>query len=293
MRVARGCRMSEVEIRLEGPNDAVHLLARASDIRLPTEPTAEPSHESAPRHGRVLVLTDVTELTRAVQMKADLAANASHELRTPVSAIRASVETLKSIDLTEEGEAARQFVDVIDRHSGRLEAMIKDLLDLSRLESAPARFEPETIATCELFEELRTSFARSLADKQLQWRSEVRPGCEEVAASPDLLRMILHNLVDNAIRFTDPGGSVTVTAGSGEDAVSFEVADTGCGIPLAEQQRVFERFYQVERARSGPDRGTGLGLSIVRHAAAAMNAEINLQSEPGQGTRVTINVPQR
>jgi signal transduction histidine kinase len=111
-----------------------------------------------------------------------------------------------------------------------------------------------------------------------------------------LLRLVLDNLVDNAIKFTDVGGRLTIACRSvthdHDRSVSIAVMDTGCGIPKEEQARVFERFYQVERARTGGIRGTGLGLSIVRHAVAAMHGSVRLESEPGRGTKVTITIPQ-
>ena len=133
--------------------------------------------------------------------------------------------------------------------------------------------------------------------KGLRWQSEVSDSLRSVVANPYLLRLILDNLVDNAIKFTDAGGSIRVscrtatTQPPGPGAVVIEVSDTGCGIPDDEQARVFERFYQVERARSGADRGTGLGLSIVRHAVAAMGGTVALRSKLGEGTHVTITIP--
>ncbi|MFQ5590900.1 MAG: ATP-binding protein [Phycisphaerae bacterium] len=265
------------------------ILARAFDIRFP--PGRGEAAGGAPQAARMLILTDVTELTRVMQIKAHLAANASHELRTPLSAMRAALDTLQSLDLVKDTEAALQFIDVLDRHNLRMEAMIGDLLELSRLESGTSRFQTATLSAREIVEELHVQFADALSTKQLHWRVAIPPPDVTFKASPELVRMILRNLVDNAIRFNGAGGRVHVTVSSDDKATTIEVADTGCGIAPEDHERVFERFYQVERARSGPDRGTGLGLSIVRHAVAAMNGQINLQSELGQGTRVTITIP--
>lgn len=280
----------EIKLQLTTGTGVRSILARAFDIRLPDANGHESSPGASTRVGRTLVLTDVTELTRVMQVKADLAANASHELRTPLSAIRAAVETLRAVDWSSDAEAASRFVDVVDRHSGRMEAMIGDLLDLSRLESGTDRFDATPISPRKLLEELHITFADALAAKNLKWKTSISNEDVTLTANPELLRMILRNLIDNAIRFTDPRGSIELSVQQKGDSIVFEVADTGCGIAPAEQQRVFERFYQVERARSGPDRGTGLGLSIVRHAATAMNAHIELQSKPGEGTRVTIRI---
>jgi two-component system phosphate regulon sensor histidine kinase PhoR len=279
----------QIHIQVDGTTGEVHLLARVSDVALPGDPAT--SEESSP--GRMLVLTDITELTRVIRIKSDFVANASHELRTPLSAIRAAVETLLQMDPAEEAVAARRFLDTVDRQSQRLEAMISDLLDLSRLESPTARFEPQELNIQRELDELHARFAERLESGQITWETQALNGSVQTVVAPlHLFRLVLDNLVDNAIKFTDRGGHVGVTCATGSGWTSFEVADDGCGIPKAEQERVFERFYQIERARSGEERGTGLGLSIVRHAVAAMNGTVTLKSQPGEGTRVTVKIPQ-
>jgi two-component system phosphate regulon sensor histidine kinase PhoR len=281
----------EQEARLQVDTGAgpVHLLARASDVVLPDE-QEQAEH---PAVGRMVVLTDITELTRAMRMKTDFVANASHELRTPLAAIRAAVETLLHANLKEDAAAVRRFLKAIERQSGRLEAMVTDLLDLSRLESPVTQFEPQPLHIQRELDEVHTRFAARLESKKLHWEAHALNGTSStVVAHPHLLRIVLDNLVDNAVKFTDPGGHVRVACASGPGWTSFEVADDGCGIPESEQQRVFERFYQVERARSGNERGTGLGLSIVRHAVAAMKGTVRLESAPQEGTRVIVEIPQ-
>ncbi len=282
------------ELRLHvGPGaEPVTVHARVFDIAIPAaiRGAALTTNPSAP--GRVLLVSDVSEFTRVVQVKADFAANASHELRTPLSAIRAAVDTLKSVDWRGEPESVQRFVEVIARHGNRMEAMVADLLELSRLESPAATFQPETLDPSELLEELRVAFASGLSSKKLHWESKLPPPGRPVIANPHLLRAVLRNLVENAVQFTEVGGHIRITVHPQSDAMVFVVEDDGCGIPREEQSRVFERFYQVQRARSGADRGTGLGLSIVRHAVAAMQGTVSLESEPGRGTRVTVTVPQ-
>jgi signal transduction histidine kinase len=237
-------------------------------------------------------------LANMVQIKADFAANTSHELRTPLSAIRGAVETLLDMDFTDDPESARKFLGVIDRHSSRMMAMITDLLNLSRLESSQGRFEPTTVRPREFLAELQTHYSDILLSKNLHWQGCSEEPLETIAVNPYLLRLTLDNLVDNAIKFTESGGRISVACrrdaeqSLGPRSVLIEVADTGCGIPEEEQGRVFERFYQVERARSGAARGTGLGLSIVRHAVAAMHGTVALRSKVGEGTTVTITIPQ-
>jgi two-component system phosphate regulon sensor histidine kinase PhoR len=288
---ARAARRPEQEARIQvdGAEGEVHLLARVSDIALPGR--ARASEES--QAGRMLVLTDITELTRIIRVKTDFVANASHELRTPLAAIRAAVETLLHMDPTAEAAATRRFLDTVDRHSQRLEAMVSDLLDLSRLESPTARFEPQTVSIRKELDELHARFAQRLESRKIACETQALSGtAQTVVANPHLLRLVLDNLVDNAIKFTDSGGHVRVVCTAGDGWTTLEVIDDGCGIPGADQERVFERFYQVERARSGREHGTGLGLSIVRHAAAAMNGTVTLKSKPGEGTHVTVTFPQ-
>jgi two-component system phosphate regulon sensor histidine kinase PhoR len=280
----------EIELRLSTGSGERTVLARAFDVRLPGSSAVNSPGGSQEQVGRALLLTDITELARVMQVKADLAANASHELRTPLSAIRAAVDTLRSIGPEKDQAMSGPSVDIIDRHSGRMEAMIEDLLELSRLESGMFKTEVERLSGRALLQELHASFSDAATARGLHWR--VAAPAEDAVAytSPELLRIILRNLIENAFRFTERGGEVELAVTKRAAGVEFCVSDTGCGIALDQQQRVFERFYQVERARSGVDRGTGLGLSIVRHAAAAINAQIGLESKVGKGTRVTVSI---
>lgn len=292
--------VEEVRLTVQGENGEVALMARASDIMLPgfEDHAGADTADQRRTFGRMLALTDVTELDHLVRVKTDFASNASHELRTPLSAIRAAVDTLLNINPADDSASARHFLSMIDRHSNRMEQMVSDLLDLSRIESSPARFKPQAVDLRQLLEDLHTRHRDRLDAKQLQWTSEVPADLHMAHASTYLLRIVLDNLVDNAIKFTEPGGRISVhceRTEEGEDGrpvVSIAVRDTGCGIGDTEQDRVFERFYQVEKARSGADRGTGLGLSIVRHAVAAMNGHVDLWSRVGEGTLVTITFPQ-
>lgn len=279
----------EGKLQIETRDGPVQLLARASDVELPGEPGG--TDRAAP--GRMLVLTDITELTRTLRVKSDFVANASHELRTPLTAIRAAVETLRQMDLADGAGAAPRFIDAIARQSARLEALIADLLDLSRLEAPGGHFEPQSLDLARLLEELHERFAERIARGGVRWETHCEGAVPpRIVAHPHLLRVTLDNLVDNAIKFSARDGLVRVTCTRGPEWLAFEVADEGCGIPEPEQQRVFERFYQVEQARSKHEAGTGLGLSIVRHAVAAMNGTVELRSAVGRGTRVTVRIPQ-
>jgi two-component system phosphate regulon sensor histidine kinase PhoR len=230
-------------------------------------------------------------LTQQLQVKADFVANASHELRTPLSAIRASIETLLKMDLNADTPSAKRFLEVIARHGARLEAMVEDLLHLSTLESSSARFAPSAIKLRDVIDETQARCTDLMTSKGLCWEVEIASDCETVVANRQLLRLVLDNLVDNAGKFTDHGGHIHVGARRNNGSVDIEVRDDGCGIDKQEQSRVFERFYQVDRARTGPSRGTGLGLSIVRHAVVAMHGTVRLDSTVGKGTHVKVTLP--
>lgn len=282
-------RASELRLEIETRSGKVHLLARVSKLVLAQ--TEGPAGAVTP--GRVLLLTDITELERTIRMRSDFVANASHELRTPLSTIRASIETLMTMDLASEAPAARRFIQKIERQSERLQQMVADLLDLSRLESDTESFEPERLDTVPVLDELHARFAEALERKGLHWEVTYDPpGANTIVVNSHLLRLVLDNLVDNAIKFTEPGGHIRVGLRRSKGLAVLEIVDDGCGIPEDEQQRVFERFYQVQQSRSGPERGTGLGLSIVRHAVEAMDGRVRLQSNPGGGTRAIVIVPQ-
>jgi two-component system, OmpR family, phosphate regulon sensor histidine kinase PhoR len=281
--------LEQKPIAIEGPDRTTYVLADASTLAL-----ASPDNPDEDTPGRALVLTEVTELQRTIQLRTDFVANASHELRTPLSTIRAAIETLLAMDLATEAGAAQNFLNAIDRHSARLQDLVSDLLDLSRLEAPNKPFEPEAIAVHNLLEDLHARFAESLDRKELHWRAQVTPPeFGMLSANPQLLRLAIDNLVENAIKFTDPGGTIKVLIHHAREhqEVAIAVVDDGCGIPAAERDRVFERFYQVERGRSGAERGTGLGLSIVRHAVGAMKGRAELESVEGHGTRITLYLP--
>ncbi|GJM24065.1 MAG: PAS domain-containing sensor histidine kinase [Phycisphaerae bacterium] len=269
------------------------LLARVSRISLPHY--TQSGNVATTKDGRILVLTDVTELTRATQVKADFVANASHELRTPLTAIRAAIETLISMSADRDASEDAPLLDIIDRHSERLGMMVADLLDLSWLESGSTRISPVNVNPNEVLVELGERFTDRLSAQKIIWKIEVDEGGivdgQPLQIDVRLLNMVLSNLVDNAIKFTPAGGTITVSATRLENEFVFSVCDSGVGIPAEDQARIFERFYQVTRARSGVKRGTGLGLSIVRHAVEQMGGRLELKSALNEGTSIRVLVP--
>ena len=237
----------------------------------------------------VLTLRDISELANAVQLKTDFVANASHELRTPIAAIKAAAETL---ELATEDEAVRpRLVSMVQSHAGRLEDLVTDLLDLSRLESD--RSSPELVVVD--MQGVSTSLVDGLRGlcraRRVEIAFEFSPELGRVVSDPKLLELILRNLIENAAKFTAEGTEVRVIAEPMEAGCRFRVIDQGPGIPLADQQRIFERFYQVDPARSGQHRGTGLGLAIVKHAVRLLGGEVRVESVWQQGTTMIVELP--
>jgi signal transduction histidine kinase/HAMP domain-containing protein len=295
---AGGSHHRETRLQVQTGGGEISLLARAADIMLPGTDDGD-----GRQPGRFVVLTDVTALTRALQLRTDFASNASHELRTPLAAIRGAVETLSDMECVHESGAGRSFVEMIGRHCARLEAMVADLLSLSRLEQGSQSFEPARIELLLVLDEVYQRVASDIEAKRLEWRIDVPEGDTSMVVNRRLLLLVLNNLVENAVRHTDAEGVVEVRCTrerleNGKPAVALSVIDTGCGIPPEMQKRVFERFFQVGRSRTGTGskdaqpRGTGLGLSIVRHAVKAMRGKVDLSSTVGKGTVVTVTVPQ-
>jgi two-component system, OmpR family, phosphate regulon sensor histidine kinase PhoR len=245
--------------------------------------------------GLLLVLRDISTLAGAAQMKTDFVANASHELRTPIAAIKIAFETLADV-YHEDPDQTRRCVEIIAGHLRRLEEMLGDLLDLSRVEAPGVEPSLVPVDIDEMFASLRDGMDTMSRQKlvELAFGESEAPKPEIFVSDPRLLNLILKNLVENSIKFTPAGGKVSADViENGDSSVSLIVADTGIGIPQQHLERVFERFYQVDPARSGSaGRGTGLGLAIVKHAVHALGGTVDLNSAVGTGTTITCRLPQ-
>lgn len=248
--------------------------------------------------GRLVMLRNVTTMSAMVQMKTDFVANASHELRTPIAAIKIAFDTLREV-IEEDPEQAQRCIQIIDGHIKRLEEMLGDLLDLSRVENDEIEQSNRLIQSAELFAPLRATMLPMATQKLVELKFEDRnPDGTEFYSDDRLLNLVLRNLVENAIKFTPAGGSVTIFLESDStdpaSDILLGVTDTGIGIAPEHIERVFERFYQVDAARSGrAGRGTGLGLAIVKHAVAGLKGTVQIKSRLGQGTTVTCAIPRR
>jgi two-component system phosphate regulon sensor histidine kinase PhoR len=240
--------------------------------------------------GVLMVLHDVSELRRLEQVRTEFIANVSHELRTPLTAILGYLETLLSGAL-EEPEHARKFLEIVHRHTERLGRLLNDLTDLSNIELGKVSLRLQPTSLADTVESVLTIILPKAEAGEVRLTSEVPRDLPLVRADHDRLAQILINLVDNAVKFTPPGGHVAVQARrEGADMIGVAVADTGVGIPRVDLPRVTERFYRVDRARSRELGGTGLGLAIVKHLVLAHGGELAIESEFGRGTVVSFTL---
>jgi two-component system phosphate regulon sensor histidine kinase PhoR len=241
--------------------------------------------------GMLLVLRDVSVLAGTLKMKTDFVANASHELRTPLTAIKIAFETLREVQQDDPEQTAR-CLGIIAGHLQRLEEMLADLLDLSRVESPDLKAQFVPVRASEIIAALAATFKAVAEGKGVELVFEDELGPQPITSDPRLINLVLKNLVENGIKFTAAGGRVTVTFGRSATSTTIIVRDTGIGIPPEHLDRVFERFYQVDSARTGAGgRGTGLGLAIVKHAINALSGKVELHSTPGVGTAVMCIIP--
>lgn len=233
-------------------------------------------------------------LSRLERVRTDFVANASHELKTPVAGIKLLSESIEQACKDGDEEVIPVFAERLNKESTRLQNLVTALLDLSRLENGG--LEGRGSETCELTSIVSTSYEGHLEQaraKGISFRYDDRiPGDEHcrINLSGADASLIVDNLFENAISYTEEGGVTATLSKDGDDAV-LTVADTGIGIPAADQERIFERFYRVDTARSREMGGTGLGLSLVRHALNRAGGTIGLQSEPGRGSVFTVTIP--
>ena len=243
------------------------------------------------RTGVVMVLHDVTALRQLERVRTEFVANVSHELRTPLTAIQGYLETLLSGAL-EERENARRFLEIVLRHSERLGRLLNDLTDLSNIELGKVTLRRESVRVAEVVASVLAIIGPRAAQTRVTVTANILAALPAVSADRDRLAQVLINLVDNAVKYTPEGGSVTVTAHDvGDGTIEVAVADTGIGIPPADLPRITERFYRVDKARSRELGGTGLGLAIVKHLVVAHGGELRIESEPERGTTVRFTLP--
>lgn len=241
--------------------------------------------------GAVISVIDMSEFRRLESVRRDFVANVSHELKTPLTSIRGYSETLLA-DEQLPVEARNQFLGIIHKNTVRIQHIVDELLDLSRLQSGGWQPEVEEVDPAGLAEDVWLGCEHGHR-KHIEFQVSGTKGVE-VLADPGGLRQILTNLFDNAIRHTPDRGRISVTISArngGVDVANIAVTDTGSGIPREALPRIFERFYRADPARSRAEGGTGLGLAIVKHLVERMNGEVSAESELGKGTTVRLSLP--
>lgn len=240
--------------------------------------------------GAVIVLHDITELRKLERIRRDFVANVSHEFRTPLTAIQGFAETLIGGAMDDPQNRGR-FLGIILEHSRRLARLTEDLLKLSQMDAERLELEVRSVGVAQLIESCYETAQRRAAEKGLSLSLNLPSHLPDVAGDNRRLQEVLQNLLDNAIQYTLPGGKIVLSAEAGNDEVIFTVADTGIGIPQADQPRIFERFYRVDVARSREAGGTGLGLAIAKHLIEVHGGRIWVESELGAGSKFHFSVP--
>ena len=272
-----------VEQVLDGRRSQVRMERAGRILQLLGDPVLRDGETA----GAVLVLLDVTEREQAEQMRREFTANVSHELKTPLTSISGMAEIMK--DGLVKQEDVRGFATDIYQESQRLIRLVEDILHLSRLDEGGGGLERQEI---DLLDLARTVEDRlQPAARQHQVELELTGDHGTIQGLPSVVEEMVYNLCDNAIKYNRPGGKASVQVEDGADAVTVTVSDTGIGIPPEDRERVFERFYRVDKSHSKAIGGTGLGLSIVKHGAALHNAQVELDSAPGKGTTVRLRFP--
>jgi signal transduction histidine kinase/HAMP domain-containing protein len=246
------------------------------------------SARGLPEGGAVLVLHDMTQVRRLEVIRRDFVANVSHELKTPLTSISGYAETLLAD--TPDPDTTRRFLETILANARRMQRLVDDQLDLSKIESGHWRPAPQEVPTETAFRESWETVTRP-APGDHEFSIDIRPGAESVHADPDGLRQVLGNLFDNSRRYTSPGGRILATARVESGGVTLSVADTGAGISGEHLPRIFERFYRADPSRSRAGGGTGLGLAIVKHTVEAHGGRVWAESALGQGTTIQCWFP--
>jgi two-component system phosphate regulon sensor histidine kinase PhoR len=239
--------------------------------------------------GAIVVASDISQLRRLEQVRQEFVANASHELKTPLASIKACVETLLDGAL-EDVEIRVRFLETVNEQTERLDKLVRDLLALTRVESQERPPVLHPVALADVVQLCVNRHMQYAERKEMRLVTTPPPEGVQVLADEESLEQILDNLIDNAIKYTNAGGTITVRWEAEGNLCRIDVDDTGIGIPQAHLPRIFERFYRVDRARSRELGGTGLGLSIVKHLVQILGGTVSVASRLGKGTTFTVEL---
>ena len=240
--------------------------------------------------GALAIVEDITELRRLEQVRTDFAANVSHELKTPLTSIRGFVETLQA-GAIDNPEMAHKFLNIIMMETERLTRLINDILSISKLESGDDEVTIERIRLDKKAQDVCDMLSIHAQEKQITVNCSTGNTPVYIMGNPDRVEQLLINLTENAIKYNEPGGSVTVQVFANDKEANVTISDTGIGIAEENLPRLFERFYRVDKGRSRQMGGTGLGLAIVKHIVRSMDGEIEVHSKLGEGTEFLVTLP--
>ena len=243
-----------------------------------------------PQRGAVLVLQDISDLRKLERMRQEFVTNVSHELKTPLAAIQAGVETLLDGALHDPDHNVK-FLERVKENAVRLDNLVHDLLTLNRIESGREHIEINPVELQPVVDLCLNRHEPHALARNVALRKDAPPEPAVVLADDEALDHLLDNLVDNAVKYTQPGGTVTLRWRTEGRECAIEVTDTGVGIPEKDLPRIFERFYRVDKARSRELGGTGLGLSIVKHLVQALSGSVRAESKVGKGSVFTVRLP--
>jgi two-component system phosphate regulon sensor histidine kinase PhoR len=240
--------------------------------------------------GAVTVFHDVSRLRQLEEVRKEFVANVSHELRTPLAIFQGYIETLLD-DPTMPRAELHDVLQIMQRHSQRLNALLQDLLALARLEARQEKLQLQPVALEPFLHQIAADWKNIIAAKDVSLTVDVAPGLAPVELDPQRMEQVINNLLDNAIKFTPGGGRVIVRANAEPNGVNISIEDTGGGVPPRDLPHIFERFYRVEKARTRNGGGTGLGLSIVKHIVALHGGSVTAKNEASIGLAITVRFP--
>lgn len=252
--------------------------------------SANPLSEKNKVWGAVVVLNDITEIKKLEKMRSEFVANVSHELRTPLTSIQGFVETLKEGAINEP-EKAQYFLKIIEKQSNRLNNLIGELLQLSKIESQEIAMNLQSINLRDLIDKIISEFKKKIEQKDHKIKINISPQLSLIKADPEQIEVVFRNLLDNAVKYTPDGGEIYISALEKSKNIYIEVADNGIGISAEHLPRIFERFYRANKDRSRKLGGTGLGLAIVKHIVQAHQGTIGVESKPGKGSKFFFTFP--
>jgi two-component system, OmpR family, phosphate regulon sensor histidine kinase PhoR len=268
-------------------------IARGLESKRELEVTAVPfTAGNNGTHNAVVLFRDITQVRQVEEMRRDFVANVSHELRTPLSIFRGYLETLLD-DPVQPREELIRILEVMDRHADRLTLLVEDILSLAKLETPGARLDLTEIYLPEFLDGILRDWEKRFGTKLLSASLEASEDLPVISADEHRLQEVIYNLLDNAVKYSQPEGKIRLHAQRVDDSVRISVSDEGVGIPTRDLPRIFERFYRADKARSRQLGGTGLGLSIVKHIAQLHGGSVEAESEPGVGTTISIVLPVR